>query len=150
MNTFQMLGVTERTSPVVWDSSKPHPLCLHVTGYPRIWMLKRAQTHMAFFRENKLYHIERETSQGVLCDLGIHMSSGRWMFPKSPGMGLVSCPFINIWLPELLEKWADSSTAGGSSQYLLSIRVVSRRWKLWFMHTHTGVWIYFHFSKPNP
>lgn len=73
MNTFQMLDVTERTSSVVWDSSKPHPLCLHVTGYPRIWMLKRAQTHMVFFRANKLYHIEREMQS----DWGIHVSNSR-------------------------------------------------------------------------
>lgn len=70
MNTFQMLDVTERTSSVVWDSSKPHPLCLHVTGYPRIWMLKREQTHMAFFRENKLYHIEREMGSESVMWLG--------------------------------------------------------------------------------
>lgn len=57
MNTLQMFDATERTYSVVWDSSKPYPLCLHMTGHPGTLTLEREWTHMALFRENKLCHI---------------------------------------------------------------------------------------------
>lgn len=149
MNTFQMLDVTERTSSVVWDSSKPHSLCLRVTGYPRIWMLKRAQTHMAVFRANKLYHIEHEMEpESVMWLRNTCVKFEVDVPPKSPGVDLVFCLTIKVWLSE---SWINNHIPAkpvdraSTHPYWLSPGTENCD-----LHTLTGVQVCFHFSRLNP